>query len=119
MGGRSLLRPRAPERRRRAGGRAATARQPATYGSAGAHMEMTFRCTCTPMSHLHSPISTWLTSGGSASAQSRTYLPLPHCVTLVGASHALVSLSQLNLNPNKPPVSVASVNLGSTMYSRT
>ena len=59
-GGRSHLRPRAPERRRRSGGRAATVRQPATSGSAGAHMELTFRCTCTPMSDVHSPISTEL-----------------------------------------------------------
>ena len=57
-GGRSLLRPKAPERRRRSGGRAATVRQAATYGSAGAHIEKAFRCTCTPLSDVHSPIST-------------------------------------------------------------
>ena len=57
-GGRSHLRPKAPEQRRRSGGRAATARQPATYGSAGAHMELASRCTCTPLSDVHSPIST-------------------------------------------------------------
>ena len=57
-GGRSLLRPRAPERRRRSGGRAATVRQPATYGSAVAHMESAIPCTCTPISNVHTPIST-------------------------------------------------------------
>ena len=57
-GGRSRQRPRAPERQHRSSGRAATARQPATYGSAGTRMEMTFRCTCTPMSDVHPPIST-------------------------------------------------------------
>ena len=58
LGGRSHLRPKAPERRRRSGGRATTVRQAAVYGSAGAHMEMAFRCTCTPLSDVHSPIST-------------------------------------------------------------
>ena len=38
-GGRSLHRPQAPDRHRRSGGRGATARHPATYGSAGTHIE--------------------------------------------------------------------------------
>ena len=40
------------------GGHVATAREPATYVSAGTHMEMAFRCTCTPMSDVNPPIST-------------------------------------------------------------
>ena len=55
-GGRSQQRPRAPDRRRRSCGRGATARQPAIYGIAGAHMELASRCTCTPLSDVHSPI---------------------------------------------------------------
>ena len=51
-------RPPAPERQHRSGGRVATAREPAIYGSAGTHMGMAFRCTCTPMSDVHAPIST-------------------------------------------------------------
>ena len=39
-----------PERHRRSGGRGATATRPATCGTAGAHMEAAFSCTCTPMS---------------------------------------------------------------------
>ena len=58
MGGRFLPRPHAPERRRRSGGRGATAMQPATCGSAGVHMKSVFSCTCTPLSDVHSPIST-------------------------------------------------------------
>ena len=50
--------PPAPERQHRSGGRVATAREPAIYGSAGTHMGMAFRCTCTPMSDVHSPSST-------------------------------------------------------------
>ena len=80
LGGRSHLRPKAPERRRRYGGRATTVRQAAVYGSAGAHMELAFRCTCTPLSDVHSPISThpsrsaFMTSlrGAGSSAMSRT-----------------------------------------------
>ena len=79
-GGRSHLRPKAPERRRRSSGRAITVRQAAVYGSAGAHMELAFRCTCTPLSDVHSPISThpsrsaFMTSlrGAGSSAMSRT-----------------------------------------------
>ena len=43
-------RPHPPERHRRSSGRGATAMQPATCGTAGAHMEAAFSCTCTPMS---------------------------------------------------------------------
>ena len=43
-----------PERRSLCRGRAATARQPARCGSTGPHMETAFRCTCTPLSNVHS-----------------------------------------------------------------
>ena len=46
-GGSLRSRPQAPERHRRSGGRGATAKQPATYGTAGAHIAMTVPCTCT------------------------------------------------------------------------
>ena len=49
-GGRSHPRPQAPDRHRRSSGRRATARRPATYGSAVAHRESGFPCTCTPLS---------------------------------------------------------------------
>ena len=49
-GGRSRPRPQAPDRHRRSCGRGATATPPATCGTAGAHMEAAFSCTCTPMS---------------------------------------------------------------------
>ena len=52
-GGRSRQRPPAPERQHRSGGRVATAREPAIYGSAGTHMEMAFRRTRTPLSDVH------------------------------------------------------------------
>ena len=39
-------------------GRGATARQPATYGSAGSHIGTAFSCTCTPMSDVHARIGT-------------------------------------------------------------
>ena len=39
-----------PERHRRSGDRGATAKQPATYGTAGAHIATVFPCTCTSMS---------------------------------------------------------------------
>ena len=48
-GGRSHPQPQAPDRHRRSGGRRATARRPATYGSAVAHGESGFPCTCTPL----------------------------------------------------------------------
>ena len=49
-GGSLPPRPHPPERHRRSGGRGATATRPATCGTAGAHMEAVFSCTCTPMS---------------------------------------------------------------------
>ena len=49
-GGSLRSRPQAPERHRRSGGRGATAKQPATCGTPGAHMEAAFSCTCMPMS---------------------------------------------------------------------
>ena len=39
-----------PERHRRSGDRGATAKQPATYETAGAHIATVFPCTCTSMS---------------------------------------------------------------------
>ena len=39
-----------PERHRRSGDRGATAKQPATYGTAGAHIATVVPCTCTSMS---------------------------------------------------------------------
>ena len=58
LGGRSRHRPQAPERQHRSGGRAGSARTPARYGHRGLHMKAAFRCTCTPMSHVHSRIGT-------------------------------------------------------------
>ena len=49
-GGSLPPRPHPPEPHRRSSGRGATAMQPATCGTAGAHMEAAFSCTCTPMS---------------------------------------------------------------------
>ena len=49
-GGSLPPRPHPPERHRRSGGRCTTAKQPATSGTSGAHMEAAFSCTCTPMS---------------------------------------------------------------------
>ena len=49
-GGSLPPRPHPPERHRRSSGCGATATQPATCGTAGAHMEAAFSCTCTPMS---------------------------------------------------------------------
>ena len=49
-GGSLRSRPQAPERHRRSGDRGATAKQPATYGTAGAHIATVVPCTCTSMS---------------------------------------------------------------------
>ena len=49
-GGSLRSRPQAPERHRRSGDRGATAKQPATYGTAGAHIATAVPCTCTSMS---------------------------------------------------------------------
>ena len=49
-GGSLRSRRQAPERHRRSGDRGATAKQPATYGTAGAHIATAVPCTCTSMS---------------------------------------------------------------------
>ena len=49
-GGRSRPRPQVPDRHRRSGGRGATARRPATYETAGAHIATAVPCTRTSMS---------------------------------------------------------------------
>ena len=49
-GGSLRSRRQAPERHRRSGDRGATAKQPATYGTAGAHIATVVPCTCTSMS---------------------------------------------------------------------
>ena len=49
-GGSLQSRPQAPERHRHSGGRGATAKQPSTYGTAGAHIATVVPCTCTSIS---------------------------------------------------------------------
>ena len=49
-GGSLRSRPQAPKRHRHSGGRGATAKQPSTYGTAGAHIATVVPCTCTSIS---------------------------------------------------------------------
>ena len=78
-GGRSHPRPQAPDRHRRSGGRRATARRPATYGSAVAHRESGFPCTCTPLSDVRARIG--IDPRHSRSRSAFREPPLAHLLT--------------------------------------